>query len=862
MATQEEIIQQYQEDRNRKLLQLQTTLSSRIAQTAKQSAAIVNGVSIISTTTVSDDIFGKDRILNYQNGKDTKFSNDLRNEFVAKNSTPSEPFVYLTIFPLISYLSENSFNVTISQVLYFRDTGTDENIENARSAPKKIETESFGDLNKELSAYSFPLELIWVSDRYKKYLDVINTKLKSSGLNTIFESFPVLVYSQILIPDGTQTNQFSTVFPKPDGYILTPTLPSTPNISDASGTLPSVPGVELPSTPSLPNAQQIPSNVPPLETVDKYLSIEAIKDDDPIVETEASGSDVISLRFIDDKEINDYYSSNQLRGVTTKTAEVKQNQPPIKPSGDKNSTVVKNESKNTKTKTDAQKRLEDSDSIQKEKPKKKSSTSPSGGNPNLSDGKEADKDEKTDVINKKQPDAITKNEKVIAKTFLEWHKSDGRDPNGIIYRGNIDKRYNGTVDSVNITEGLVESRYKNLFDFGTNLNKLFGNLKFESPIDVGLALNGIQVGLFNKNIPYTFVEGSEVQSALIPKDTVVREKEGGIGTVNNNANWGNEPYWCGYFTNFVLFNNGRYKSDASLKNIAGTSSVKTYYDASPFNSKVSESVNSEIKTIQTDITELKKQKKSLQEQLSKKKKVEEETGKKLKKYLDNTGTTEQDQNKLSQLQANYKKAAGESASVQKAIDSVDVKINEKESSLRSKQNSNQQFKEDGNVAVFQYGYHISSDGSLTARGIELWERIKKWPGAYIVTTGGHVEVLLHFSKSGKLYTLGGNTGITLIGPTAGEIKKRANPSLEKPGTVDRNGYQYGFKRSSSPGGWAGSGNDLYVVKRGTSKPYTKGIGIGLLKTTLWRQYESLINAGTDPTISPMAYNIISGIFVD
>ena len=92
------------------------------------------------------------------------------------------------------------------------------------------------------------------------------------------------------------------------------------------------------------------------------------------------------------------------------------------------------------------------------------------------------------------------------------------------------------------------------------------------------------------------------------------------------------------------------------------------------------------------------------------------------------------------------------------------------------------------------------------------------------------------------------------------LKQRANPTAEKPSDA-RNGYQYGFKTTSSPGSWASNGNDLYVVKRGTSKPYTKGIGIGLLKTPLWREYEKLISAGTDSTVSPMAYNIIKGIFV-
>lgn len=865
MATQEEIIQQYQEDRNRKLLQLQNTLSSRVAQSAKENAAIIDDVSIISTISVADDFMEKERILSYQNGKDSKFPVDLRNKFVTKNSTPSEPFVYLSIFPTVLSLSEDSVNVTISQVLFFRNAGgTDENIENVRSSPKKIEIDSFGDLNKEFSSYSFPFEINFITDRYKKYLDVANDKLKSIGVNTTLESFPILVYSQILIPDGTQTSRFSKVFPKPEGYVVGPSVPNAPSAPD----VPTVPDSTITGTiptsiPSTPNVPSVPTGV--TEKPDKYLSIEAVKDDDPVIETSSTGSNVISLRFIDDNEVNDYYSSSELNTIKTKTAESKQNQPPVNPIGDKNPIVVKNEKKNVETKTAAQKRGEDSDSIVKEKPKQKSSTSPSKGNPNLSDGKEADRDEKTESGNKKEPPPITKNEKTSAKTFLEWHKSEGRDPSGIIYRGNTDKKYTGSPDNVNITDGLVESRYKNLFDFGSNLNKMFGNLKFDSPIDVALALNGIQVGLFNKQIPYTFVEGSEVQSALIPKTAIVREESGGLGTVNNNANWGNEPFWCGYFTNFVLFNNGRYKSDGSLSDIAGTNSVYKdggYYDKSPFNSKVSETVNSEIKTIQTDINGLKNQKKSYENDLSKKKKKEEITRKSLQTYIDKTGTTEVNTPKLKQLQTNYNQAKGESDAAQKTVDDINVKIKTNEAALNQKQsNINEIVTDNNNVAVFQSGYHISLDGSLTTRGRDLWERIKNWPGAYIVTSGGHVEVLLHFSKSGKIYTLGGNTGITLTGKDTDELKKRANPSAEKPGTVDRNGYQYGFKTTSSPGSWAGNGKDLYVVKRGTSKPYTKGIGIGLLKTPLWREYEKLISAGTDSTVSPMAYNLIKGIFV-
>ena len=77
MATQEEIIQQYQEDRNSKLLQLENTLSSRISQDAKQSAVVIDGVSVVSTTYVASDVIDTAQILSYQ--KWQRWKSSIRN---------------------------------------------------------------------------------------------------------------------------------------------------------------------------------------------------------------------------------------------------------------------------------------------------------------------------------------------------------------------------------------------------------------------------------------------------------------------------------------------------------------------------------------------------------------------------------------------------------------------------------------------------------------------------------------------------------------------------------------------------------------------------------------------------------------
>lgn len=872
MATQEEIIQQYQEDRNRKLLQLQTTLSSRTAQVAKRSAYAINDVSIISTTAVADDLMPKERILSYQNGQDTQFVNDLRKEFVSKNSIPNEPFVYLTVFHTVGLVSNDTFNVITSQVLFFRNagSGTDENIENARAAPKKIQADSFSEFNKELSDYSFPIELIFISERYVKYLDLINNKLKSLNISVPIESFPILVYSQIFIPDGTETSQFSTIFPKPDGYIggAVPSIPTTPSVPSVSS---------VPNVPNIPTTSPIPSSVPSIpgtttntpetpKNGNKYLSIEAIKDDDPTIQNQPSSSNVISLRFIDDKEINDYYNSNRLTSIKTKTAESKQNKAPVKSTGDLNSNVIKNEKKNTETKTAAQKRLEDSDSIVKEKPKQKSSTSPSGGNPNNSDGKQEAQEEKRGPIPEdKKPEQKKQSGRPKAKTFIAWMAKEGVDPNGIIYRGTKAKDYTkGSKPPV--TYGLVERRFKNLFNFGMDLDGIFSGYSINSPIDVALLMNSGGLGRFNKNWPYMFGEGSEIHASITRNSNIELKPDGGFGNFGAgrdfyDANWAANPHWCGLCTNFMLYTNGKYKSDDDLSVIVSTASVLEYYKSSPFNPENSENektklikpIDEKIKMLEKDranfIAEIEFKEKKGSRKAPSKLSIETKLQRRIDELLADTTATGGDINSpiisndllVKTERVNLKKINDEIQNLVNKNNEIDLRITELQKEKENIQNQPfQKYIESNNVAKFSAGIHWNKNG-LTPDGKELYEKIKMWPGGYIVRrtpgkSNGHVETLLHFTPRGELYTIGGNTGLE---------------------NSDGNGSEYGFKYYDSISKFNGSFEWFFVVKRGSKSPYTNGIGVSVKQTETYKKYVKDLD--DDAELNPAAYNILRNI---
>jgi hypothetical protein len=870
METRDEILQQYENDKRQKILQLQTAFAGRAVQSAKQSATINNNISVINTVATADDFLSKigTNILGISGTSNRNYIfSIIRKEILPLFSNEDDVFAYVALECICSLVSSDTNKITINYsiiehvLLKLPNSGTSQEIFTGVGGVSKIEipinTNTFVELKKELSGFTYPITNLSTNNRFSTYLDLINTRLKAQSIPPL-DSISAVGFCVFDLGD------FNSIFPAPDGLVTTPVIPTTPTVP-TTPVIPITPTV--PTTPVIPTTPTVPTipSITSTSSVDgnKYLSIEAIKDDDPIVETPSTSTQVISLRFIDDDQNDQYYNRNELTSIKTEVVSNKRNDLPNKPLGDKNQIVLNNEKKEIDRRTKTQRNLEESDGLQKEKPKEKLSTGVSGPNPKLKNGKISDQDKRKDKPDSKKEEAVVQqNGNPLAKYFLEWHKTDGVDPNGIIYRGNRDIEL---TKNTSITDGSVEKRYKNLFEFGTNLKKMFSGIKIESPIDIGLALNGIQIGLFNKNIPYMFGEGSEVHAAIIGSGVIDRESEGGIGNYGKNANWGNEPFWCGYFTDFVLNNNGIYKSDQDRKSIIGTNSVyrpNGYYDDSTFN-YIPNVVDDDIRNLQNDIRSKNREINKNDEAIEKLKKTEKNLKTKIEKEQSKISGLGRTPPGLQRLDIEYNKVVGELRGLETLNTNLERSKQSSQSALDKKTNVLQSsiYNEGKNVAVFYRGYHIGSDNSLTPRGKELLEKIKSWPGGYIVTDTGHVEVLLHISKSGKIYTLGGNTGITLLPYKGGDstdiIKQRANPAAITKNDL-ANGYQYGFKMKSSFGAWAGG--NFYIVKRGVKSPYTNGIGVGLIKTETWKKYEDIVKSKKDNTVSPMAYNIMKDAF--
>ena len=901
MATREEIQKKYDEEKRTKILQLQTTLSSRTGQAAKQSALVKNGVSIINNVFTPEEFVSTDILGISGDGNRNFIFKSIREGVVKKNSSQEEPFGFIALESKCIVTGFNDKSVTVSYSIEEKsylflpsNSGTTGirilTIPGTITQIQITDTErGFESLRKELSSFIYPTGNIVMNDKFQKHLDAINIILVDINKLPALDTLPVLSYSIFTLGD------FNLIFPKPDG--LEPSLPQ-PNVNVPGGTgitVPSTPTPEVPTitgagTPEVPTTTTVPTTPsipsPPNTTsvtpqtqqngsARKYLSIEAIKDDDPVVPTETTSSRVLSLRYLDDAETSTdgYSSSSEINQITTDTARSRGTEPPISPTSEQNKDVLEKEAEELRKRTEAQAKAEESDAVVKEETKEKSSTRPVGGNPELSEGKTAEKDKETPPPSKKEEKAI--DGVTIAKTFLEWIANEGIDPNGIIYRNPGSKKVSDPKTAP-ITTGLVENRYKSFLDYGKNKTKFFGSFSIESPIDVALVMNGIQVGIFNKSVPYMFGEGSEIHLVMV-NSSLIREGEGGIGKDGNDANWGERPWWCGIFTNFVLYENGKYVSDKNpyKRNIAGTSSVTDYYLESPFNQ--TNDFAPTLKSLFRDIESLKTGKKgslsSNQDELARRQKAFNIAQTNLQRCKGNKEPN-QIQSQCSTKQIAYDLKLRELQVIQNEINRINQLIQQKEKEVQlaktnaSKTKKEPYYNEQNTVAIFERGIHIGADDSLTPEGIALYNKIKSWPGAYVVRDG-HVEVLLHWSPKGTFYTLGGNTGISpgLEGKGADKenlrIKKAANPPIHE-GSTDSNGYQYGFRKTSSAGAWAGSG-DLYVVKRGTKNEaaaYTKGIGVSVKKTKTWNQYVDALDKKSnkyDKTVSPGAYNILRNI---
>lgn len=926
MATAEELIAKYKQDRKEKLLKLQGIFSSQINQEIKRYSKIQKqdpergmvDSSYISGFYTANDLYPTDELMwNFMNSSIGTQGGKIRTDFQNKLSVKGQPFAYLQVIGSISFPVESSgeyvdpetapaqpiiVNIFEKSLLKL-PTDTNPSIVEQPSSPgyDKLNAESYADLSKKLSGFSYPIRYIGENQGFFSHIERINEKLEDTDFLSV-DSIPVITFAYFDLPDGTEAGgvkgKFNRIFPKPDGWDAlfgttqsagtsgtsgTSGTPSTPDPNSTTGTS-GVSGETGTSGVGSASGETGTSGVgggtgttgqsgTSGQSNKKYLSIEAIQDDDITFREESESRDkkskyLTAVYLEDEPTLDNYYSSNEIKTIQTEKVNT-ESKDPVDTKNEVNQEVVNNEIEQIKEQTEAERKAIEAEALEKKDIKEKGKGTPEGSNEKIPEGVTKAVDDKKDQTPDKKPEnSVSTTGLPLIKTFLEWkNSSEGAAPpgTGIIYRGKLSAKYPPikkpkTIKDIDITLGEVERRYKSILNNGTDSKKFFSGIDIESPVDITLAMNCIQSGQFNKNVPYLFGEGSEIHLLMV-NSNVAREDEGGIGISDNNANWGEAPFWCGIFTNYLLYNSGKYTSDSSPKDITGTNSVKKYYVNSPFN------VNKAYfdlakKQLSADIDSLKNDKKrkdslvSLNPQLkSAETKLNAEKDKKTK-YIDSVGTTETNVNKIKQFDTNIAKAQGSYDKLKEQVDKTNASISEKQAELNAINRNSSKWKKynpDNIVAIFERGVHIKSNddgGGLTPEGEELWEQIKNWPGGYAVRDG-HVELLLNFKKNGKFYTIGGNTGIVST------LNDRANPGKDA-GEKDPNGYQIGFKCAPTAGKWAGSG-DLFIVKRGTSKPYTNGIGISVKSTKTYQKYKQIIKDKSDKTLTAEAFNIIKDI---
>jgi hypothetical protein len=655
---------------------------------------------------------------------------------------------------------------------------------------------------------------------------------------------PILVYSIFQLQD------FSTIFPKPDGLDAPPSVPETPSVP----TPPSVP--ETPSVPTPPSVPETPivPDIPSTPTLPtdgkKYLSIEAIKKDDPVVKPTPPVSKIISVRRIEDSEVEDYYSRNELSTIKTETVSNKQGSLPDKPLGDKNPIVVSNEKKEKDKRTETQRLAEEADSLAKETPKEKSSTSVSGPNPGLKDGRAVQKDELSKPVPAdKIPEKLEDKYNTEIDEFKSWVKKNpvktgdtfiwNRVPTELPYPPNKQPDLSKDLTS--------PDRYKSLFDWGTSIKKFFSGYenKIKSPVDIALLCNTDTVGGFNKNAPYIFDEGSEIHLLFIRNGGYRTENEKGVigkaiatkaskkDPVKLDANWAQNPYWCGLTVDFMLYNNTIYQSDETSLPIVGTGKIFEYFDNSPLNPDggTESKKKKTLETINSEISSRKKTISSIESKLSRKGGLYDTKNRQLKELTElqadnlvqpSSRGRVSENSKLKTLE-NTERIIKTNEDAKSTLNNEILELETKRETIKNTPNS--KYNVDGTVAKFEKGVHFTNtDGGLTREGLELWDKIKDWPGAYIVrrgAEGGHTELLLHFGKNGKLFVIFGNSGYGNNGP--------------------RNGTTLGFKSYDTIGNFGG--NTIFIVKRGAKNPYTNGIGVSLKKTELYQEYTQRLKDG-------------------
>jgi hypothetical protein len=908
MATREELAEKYRKDRKEKILKLQGIFSSQITQEVKRYSKLqisdpergLIDSSYISAFYTANDFYPKDELLwDFLNLPTSQRGSKIRKDFQDKLSNKDEPFGYLLLTGYCGISQTGTFinkkfslNVGVFETSYLKlpNETNPSLIESIRTDYNTIVAESYQELSKALSSLSYPISQINENKGFSKHIESINEELEGTNFLEI-SSIPVIVNSFIDIPDGTNEGvrgEFNNIFPKPEGWdelFGTPQNPGTTGVSGVAGVAGTtgVSGVAgVAGTTGVSGVAGVAGTTGVIGTTEevnnqttdsgqtnatpqagtsgntrKYLSIEAVKDDEIVIRTENTGSsNYLSTVFLqDDPVVEDYYSESQIKQIQTEKVN-SQSKDKVQPGSEVNKEVVNKEIEQKKQETEAQRKSEESDALEKKQVKEKSNGVPDGSNPDLPEGKTVKIEEKSKPIPEdKKPKAMTQIPP-RALTFIKWMNSVGKDPtNGIFFRG-ISAKLHPKNSQPPIDFGSTESRFKNLFSFGSQLDKIFKGYTVESPIDAALLMNSGGVGRFNKNWPYMFGEGSEIHAAITRARSVVKESQGGIGSFASvidhpdeiDTNWAANPFWCGLCTNFMLYSNSKYSSDSNPVDITNTRNAPTLYSKSPFNifgerldsrkKKLQNDISSKKGTISGNNSSIKTKKTSLEKEKQNAEKNEAN-------YRDNTDPTKYNQKKIDGFYIKVKNLEREIQNLENANKKLEDDIKEYQSELDSiskNSSSGTVYNENNVVALFENGFHWTTKG-FTEAGKQLWDKIKNWPGAFVVRRpdgngSGHVETLLHFSPTGEIYTIGGNTGLD---------------------NSDGNGEEYGFKKYTGIHDFNGKIPYFFVHRRGDAKPYTNGIGFSVKQTETYKKYVNDLQVKKDKELNPAAFNILRNI---
>ena len=960
MATKEEVIEKYKTTYKERLLQLHTVLSGRMSEEIRKKSFSEksNQTGIITNVYTSTNFFTKEEIWKRRSFPSTGdiigisgfITGDITEKIISELNKTTEPYSYIEfvigVFQTGGRTTDQTgtaqFEFYIeSESVYLKLPGKEPEkifsvLNHAGNQP--VPAKSFSDLSTQLSSVQYPITALQSHEKFKKYLDLVNEKLKQQNLLPISQLIG-LVGASVQAFNGLITGKFSSVLPEPEGwepsYVLpTPSVPQPPGLSGTSGVSGTLGTTGLSGTSGISGGVGTTgisgaSSTSSVEDNRKYTSVEAVKDDrvekqnqgtsgqsggykklalgnewftdgsknkyaensinfaklnalrklrSQRLEDEAkksstekyktlalkSGSSGVSGRKETATEPESQVTTVNQNGNTEVPASQRGTEMPSPPTTGTNNFVAQNQKTELEKQNTIVQRINelvqtlvDPTSIQKEKAKLKATPSPLKSNSGLPDGKTAEVEKNTRENN---PDAKSTPSKPAPelKTFAEWTKlPENKDTsNGVYYRSK-------EVGTGEITKGIEPQRYKNLFNYGSDVEKMFAETpKPESPYDVALLLNPCQAGIVNKNIPYTFMEGCETHATITragySTDSIDRKPEGGIGNAGDN-NWGYEPFWCGIWVNYCLQKNTNgYEADKDFQNIAGCTSAIEMYKRNPVN------VDASFATFEADESQSKKgtlwtRKKQLEflddnAQPIPNTKTPTPWGSPianarwegsipyykecLRQNNAGTGKWPDPQKKLNEAIAELNDVNGKIREIDAKLSSLISKRTESQEKYGSKNTNFEKWNPNGDAIILYDGVtHIGND-KWTERGKLIFEVLKKWPGAFI-TNLDHVEILLAVNNAGQGLFLGGNTGVA------------SNLS----GKQLRNGDQFGVKAGRIRN-WGGK-EITFIIKRGEKNPWTiGGLGGSLKKTPVFLEYEKRLNE-KDPSLINTFYNEIT-----